>query len=153
MSLEQAKEEFFQELNTGKRIECPCCTRTAAIGRRTIDRAMARTLRHIHRRNEEGDEWVNTSHELSHGLSSTAALLRHWGLAVSKGPVSKGRNKDSGFWKITDLGRAFVEGVATIPRSIRTWKGQLVGNPFGEPTNMDETLARKFRQNNQNDPT
>lgn len=151
MNLEQARLEFFQTLDAGKRIECPCCSRTAAIGRRTIDGAMARTLRHVYRQNKNGEEWVNTSRNLPHGLSSTAALLRHWGLTVSKGPVGKGRNKDSGFWKMTEFGKAFVEGLATVPRTIRTWKGQLVGEPFGEPTNMVQTLDRKFRQNEQND--
>jgi hypothetical protein len=143
-TLAKARDEFFDELETGNRLTCYCCGRTAALGRRTIDASMARTLIHIYRRNMAGQDWVNTSHDLPHGLSSTAALLRHWGLAESKNPVSKGRNDESGLWKVTQLGMEFVEGMTSVPGKIMTWKGKIIKQPHGAAITLKDALGKKF---------
>lgn len=135
------KEQFFQALQDGRRIECPTCERSAAYNPKMLNFGLCKSLQYL----DGKTDWACPSRDLSHSKASAAALLRHWGLAESKVSVSKARGKDSGLWKITERGRAFVAGLITVPERILLYNGDMIGEPHGKEITFAEAEQRNYR--------
>lgn len=140
LPLSMLRRTVLNALERGDRITCPCCDKSVAYDRKTLNSGLCKSLKFLY----DHVGWACPSRELSHTLASAASLLRHWGLAESKVPVSKSRGKDSGLWKITHLGRQFVDGVITLPRSIRTYNGKLLGPPEGKDISFTDANVKKY---------
>lgn len=138
-TLYAAREELFEKVNGGKRVTCPCCDKSAAYYSKYLCWASCAILEWL----DQQSDWAKPS-DLSHRTGSGAALLRHWGLAVSKVPVSKGRGGDSGLWKITELGRQFVKGQISMPESVRIYNGKALGEPCGKLVTFNEARQRNY---------
>jgi hypothetical protein len=142
-SLAEARRELFAELDDGA--VCPCCDQYAQRYRRPVDCGMARCLILAYRlgkgREDEG-RWVHVS-ELAETLAivPTIATTARWGLAESRKNTDT-KKKDSGWWRLTDLGVAFVLGETTVPKYAVTWNG--VNKLDGDPIGIVEALGRSF---------
>lgn len=142
--------EFFERLQAGERVTCPCCERTAAYNPKTLNNGLCKSLEFLSKAvHEEGGNrdkwWRRPSRHLTHTQASAAALLRHWGLAESKGPVSKARGKDSGWWRITARGVDFVFGHLRVPEKIRLYNGQMIGQPFGRSVTFEQAFKKGYK--------
>jgi hypothetical protein len=135
-TLAEVREQFSANQDSVKR--CPCCDKPSGHQRKNFSKGMAISLRHLYR---EGDGWVKPSRDLSHNTSSWAAGLRHWGLIESLVPVSKARGKDTGYYRITDKGRQFVEGLITLPSYVILTRQQEVVGFAGEEVSLTAILA------------
>lgn len=141
-----ARERVRRQLLEKPRAICPCCGSLLRNDRKGMTRWMALGLLDIYRhfRRNQGEVTVHAATLLAnrpgardHGI----ALLRHWGLlqSVSRPGDAQDRQKGSrglsGFYALTDNGRAFVEGKLKLPKNIvkdfyeSTWRmeGPLIG--------------------------
>lgn len=109
------KAAFLNQLGL-KPADCPCCGQMAKVYRRSIHRKMCVALAFLYREDQKkpGD-WVNVREIYGPGLSGDYAKLRFWGLVEPKDTRTRTENS-SGFWRITEKGRAFVRTGVAIPK-------------------------------------
>lgn len=132
-SLEEAKQ--FVQANLKRGTVCPCCGQHAKVYRRTINSTMARALMLIyqHLQKHPTPDWIHVSSFLVHakGDSSIAGgdvvKLRFWGLLERAVGVRPDGSNRIGEYKLTDLGRRFVEGAATVPSYVLLFNQELLG--------------------------
>ena len=108
--------------------KCPVCDRWGKVYPRAINRTMARSLIWLTQAKPVKDDWVDVPVQAPKWLvrSNQLATLRWWGL-VERMAHDAGEKKFSGMWRVTDFGRAFVEGLATVPKKVFTYKGEVEG--------------------------
>lgn len=125
-TLDEAKEELAAALSKGTR--CQCCGQFAKTYKRKLTATMARGLLKIYVFFEQNpnSEWVHI-HNLRVCNSNEGALLRHWGLIAKKIDVKEDGNPNTGYYKLTELGRQFVENKVAIPTHIFTYDNNLLG--------------------------
>lgn len=142
-TLEEAKQ--FLRDNWTKGVTCPCCTQFVKLYKRPAHATMALTLiRMYHSDNKNKGAWFNVK-QLVKGISDTGtndfSKFRHWGL-VEEAPNDTDK-KTSGFWRITDEGRKFVEGKTTITKNILLFNKKSYGF-MGPKIAIKEVLGEKF---------
>ncbi len=121
-SLEDAKA--FVQLNLPSGASCPCCGQYARLYQRPINATMAVALILIyqHFQRHPNHAWLHVSQFLVQAKrDSTIAggdvvKLRYWGLLErASGERSDGSNR-VGRYRITELGKQFVEGKVAVPK-------------------------------------
>lgn len=102
---------------------CPCCDRWGKIYPRPINSMMARSLIWLCSAPAISG-WVDVPNQAPRWLirSNQLSTLRWWDL-VDRAGSEGGNRKYAGFWRPTELGRAFVEGKVAIPRTVYTYNG------------------------------
>jgi len=141
MTLEEARE--ILEANLDKGISCPCCTQYARRYRRKLNAGLARFLIYLYRQFQKQPqlEWFNIRQakegaDFGVSISGEFCKLQCWGLIEP-------RPKDSGYWRLTDLGRAFVEKRTTVKSHIVVFNNTLEGF-HGCDILITDALASKF---------
>lgn len=120
-TLQEAQDSFRQRLFEGKKTKCPCCGRSAKVYKRKLNSGMARMLirfYEVHFR-MPGHEYVHV-HDLFGGFAQSHRdwpVLRLWGLIQPKDKRTADDNA-SGFWRLTETGRAFVRGEGSAPKYV-----------------------------------
>lgn len=145
LTLDAARVAFRSQLEGGVPVECPCCGRTGRIYRRRLNAGMARVLvRFYHLEIESPGRWVHV-HEVFGGLGQKHRdwpLLRLWGLLEPR--TKHTRDEPSrGFWRLTELGRDFVQGVCRVPRFVFVFDGERTG-ASDEVTSIGGALGKRF---------
>lgn len=106
-TLEQAKEQFNQEVKSKHGTTCPCCERFAKVYKRKLNSTMVRCLIKLSKL-KEGYHHVS---KIVEGISNTGtndfSKLKYWGFIEDMVNLDQSK-KTSGFWKITDEGKFFV---------------------------------------------
>jgi len=98
--------------NYDKGVICPCCDQFAKKYKRKFNSTMARALIIIYR---AGRDWVHLEElfkntpKIPSSIRSNASILRWWQMIRRKEGEKDDGNPNNGFYKITDLGIAFVE--------------------------------------------
>lgn len=144
--LHRDEYRFHEALMAGNETICPCCGRKAALRKRKLNAGMARVLiriYHITPRSED-DGWVHI-HDIFNSTSQKHrdwTQLKHWGLVVPRTKRTKEENA-LGYWRITELGIAFVEKRARVPSHA------FIFNDFcltrsDEQIDIEEALSSKF---------
>lgn len=145
LSLESARTAFRSKLEDGAPVECPCCRRTGRIYHRRLNAGMARVLvRFYHVEIESPGRWVHI-HEVFGGLGQKHRdwpLLRLWGLLGRRTKHTKDE-PSRGFWRLTERGRAFVEGRTRVPRFVFVFDGERTAKS-DEMTTIEEALGKRF---------
>jgi hypothetical protein len=126
------REEFRARLDEGT--TCQCCGRWAKRYRRHVNSTMAGCLcvmlAMTRERIAKGeDTWLraeDVGQRLRQSLHFAMVSYPHgeigklafneWGLVEAKLVDPRGKKKASGLWRVTERGRAFVEGSLQIPR-------------------------------------
>jgi hypothetical protein len=104
MTLGQARDELRKLVDEGHR--CPCCTQYAKVYKRKIHAGMAATLIRVYKRGimlKDGFVYLPDIPQKSRDFAGVA----YWGLAEEEKTVL-GDDGRSGYWRVTDLGEAFV---------------------------------------------
>ena len=115
-SLEAAREEFFDGIETPEGTYCPCCDRYGKLYKRKLNHGMARCLIWLYRCSERTNDWNDRDSAPRYVLESgEIGKLAHWGLAVQKPNIDDPKKKESGMWKITHRGRVFIQGRLRVP--------------------------------------
>lgn len=103
---------------------CPCCDRWGRVYRRPLNKTMARSLMWLCVSSKD-DSWVDVPATAPRWLVQSNQLpsLRWWDLVVRR-PTEDEDKKHSGFWKPTELGRAFCRGEVSVRRCVYTYAGR-----------------------------
>lgn len=132
-TVEQARERLLMEVVDGEAVTCPCCSQLAKLYQRTIYASMAKDLIEIYRRNE-----AVYLPSISSAKGGDIAKLRHWELIEEIDG-----DEDKRLWRITQLGRDFVERKTKVPKYARLYNNVFI-ELGGEPVDIDAVLGKKF---------
>lgn len=147
-TLEYAKE-YAREKAVEGGAKCPCCDQLVKVYKRKFNSGMALVLLHIYQIDKtkaDPEKWIKiTSEVLARGINPTNleyAKLKYWGFIESRGDAGEA-TKSAGFWRITDKGRRFVEGLCSVPKYVYIYDNQLLKTSDAQ-TNIRESLGNKF---------
>lgn len=146
MTLSEAKSWLREQVRNGG-ARCPCCTQNVKVYRRSLPSATARTMIAMYHQ-DEGRDYVYLP-TLLDTIKKTAyqggyATYGHyWGLMERQdGRRDDGSNR-VGWWRLTDLGRSFVRGTATVPRYAHIYDSRLLS--FSGPQfSIRQALGTRF---------
>lgn len=150
VTLVEARTAYRSQLEGGASVECPCCERTGRIYRRKLNTGMARVLvrmyevHHREQAREPGKCWVHI-HEVFGGRGQKHRdwpLLRLWGLVEPRTKRTRTENA-RGWWRLTELGRAFVQGHTRAPAHVLVFDGERIG-ASDEHITIREALGSRF---------
>jgi hypothetical protein len=137
---------WLREHVKGTGAECPVCKRFAKAYRRKLNAGMACSLIHMYHlenslRPLEG--WVHFSKELlklkKNAVAREYSKLRFWGLAEPS-PNADSSTPGTGYWRITEKGRSFVEGVDEVPRWVWVYNNNCFATALGDKFDYDELM-------------
>jgi hypothetical protein len=148
-TLKEAKDVLRAEWNEG--IECPCCTQFVKLYKRKITSSMAYALILLYRYFEANpdQEWVHMNDYLNTldipfpVKSGDNAKLRYWDLLEEKPEQRDDGSNRAGYWKLTELGREFVEGEITVRSHAKVFNSKSYGLT-GVDVTIHEALGNKF---------
>jgi hypothetical protein len=141
-TLVEARRRLMENLDDGSR--CPCCGQLAKRYKRTIYSSQVAQLISLYRLNRKHG-WERYFHRtivVRAANNNDLGFLRHWGLLELEPNVDPSK-KDSGNFRITDLGRRFVEMKERVPKSCFQYNDNVEG--FTEETvDCREALKERF---------
>jgi hypothetical protein len=138
MTLGEARDGLRELVDAGH--ECPCCRQFAKVYRRKIHATMARDFLRVWRAVGEGT-WFHLPDFVAN--SGDVPKTRFWGLLDEEIELRRADGGRAGYWRITDLGRAWVLNQATLPKYARIYSGRCLGL-VGEPTSIVDSLGDRF---------
>lgn len=147
-TLEEAKQ-YLRE-NWEKGVDCPCCTRAVKLYHYTINSGQAYATILLYRLTKQlqpEDGWIHVSNEFAnikvnaHTLSYHRAAL--WGL-IEKMPTNDDpKKRTSGYWRITEKGKQFVEGNLKVRGEVYVFEGKII-KAGGAEVDIRDALQEKF---------
>jgi len=144
--METIKEaKIYLKQNYEKGAKCPCCGQNVKLYKRKLNSGMAYVLIHIYKQ----DDWINVKDYLRENKlrnNHDWTLLKYWGLIEEKLLEEKGKAKSSGVWRITELGKKFVECKAVVNKYVLIYNTMFRGFT-GEEILIPETLKSYFNYN------
>lgn len=150
-NLAAAKQKMLDEAAKGS--SCPCCGGYVKLYKRKLNSQMVDFLSALYRHTAlTGEEWHHVRDFLKAGAkaSSDGTYLRHWGfiepMPKAEAPEpeeEKKKQRTSGYWKITDQGKCFVEGLVSAASHVLILNGRVQG--FTEQrVNIWDAAGEKF---------
>ena len=141
--LGKARHHVKVKCRTREGIECPCCGTWLRYHKRKFNAGMARILIWLVQEFERNNgRWINVPAQApSHVLRSLeVSKLEIWGLAEN---CRKGRNRERGIWRPTELGIHFAHGLEMIPSYVLLFQKKPRGFS-DEQISIREALGEKF---------
>lgn len=139
-TLGQAKTWLRQRIHDGEK--CPCCGQMAKIYRRRIHHTIARSLIQVYtlgkKRGAHG--WVHVPTAI--GPACEVGKARYWSLIEEAAEKRKDGGR-AGWWRLTDNGKAFVEGRVKIRTHALIYDSRCLGME-GEYVSIQDALGSKF---------
>lgn len=139
----ELRHEFFTAARTKDGASCPVCNRYGKVYKRRMNSTMARALIRLYRatiaKPEQAwfhfTEFTDTRNEYE--------KLQFWKLIEHKPNDDDPEKKDSGYWRITQAGREFVQQRRTMPEYATVYDGEVEGYSE-EPTTIMRALGKRF---------
>lgn len=141
MTLGELRPRILELRKTADGCECPACDHKVKEYQRTIHYTMAREL--IRCYHAAPVEWFHMPTIVGHN-GGDITKTRHWGLIEADTTIRREDGGRAGYWRLTEKGRAFVEGRLRVPKYAPTYKHELIGSLYGEPVDIRDCLADKF---------
>ena len=163
------KEEFFHQQNAsledakkwlrvrfGKGATCPCCNQFVKLYRRNFNKSMAYVLLLIscYYRGDLAEEWLHVPSYIAemvadHPRRAAAvrgdwAKLKFWGLLEEKPDVREDGSPRVGYWRLTRLGRQFVNREVKVPSHVYIYNGAPLRRTVSEEITIDDALCTDF---------
>lgn len=146
MDLRSASEKMFALAREPGGTTCPCCRKHVQFYRRKFNVRMALSLIYLYRATRNNAEsWVHISGHCvrEYGfIPGDHAKTIWWGLLERKPTEDEGK-KHSGFYRLTEKGRAFVERRHRIRPYAVEYMSE-VEYFTGEPIYIDDALTARF---------
>jgi hypothetical protein len=144
-------QDSWRKVAEGDGGKCPCCRRWGKVYGRNINETMCRSLIWLAYAPANEMGWVNVPENAPRWVvrSNQLATLRWWGL-VERLPSEKKEQKHSGMWRVTQLGKDFIERRAKVPKTAFTYAGEVehmssteiaVEDCFGKHFNYEEVMG------------
>lgn len=126
---------------------CPCCDQFAKVYRRKFTSSMSRALIYIYGyfQRPDAETWLH----VDKFLKKTPVNCREFVITIAWGVIERmpGERPDGsrrvGYYRITDLGKAFVERRAKIPARVYFYNQESIGQD-DKVVSIDECLGVKF---------
>jgi len=146
-TLEDAKAWLRARFEEGAR--CPCCDQFVKLYKRKLNSTMARALILVYHYFErpDADEWLHVPSYLNWTQAlGDAAKLHRWALIEPKGGIRDDGSTKVGYYRITDLGRRFVRGEASVPKYVYLYNQKVVNRSDADTTRttITEALGDRF---------
>lgn len=139
MTLEEARTVLNRLIEDGHR--CPCCNQWSKVYRWSLYSSAARMLIRLYK--EGGTiEFVESKTVKQKGEGGHCSQLRHWKL-VEQEPESRPDGGQSGWWRVTGLGEAFLLEHATISKYVYVYDGEVLREE-GKSVSIRDALGKKF---------
>jgi len=134
-------KEIKEHLQSGwvKGTSCPACKQLVKIYPHQINSAIARVL--IRMYNSDA-EWINIFRDLKPS-TTMYSIAAFWKLIEPKGDEPENNSKSSGYWRLTEKGRLFVENNLDIPKHAYIYNNQVRGFS-AEEISIVKALGKKF---------
>ncbi len=147
-SFEEVRTWFYGEAER-RGLHCPLCDQFSKVYRRKLNSQMARSLILIYRFFETNrDEWVDINNYLLrfdiHPGKANVSLLRHWKLIERRDGEREDGNPRTGFYRLTENGRLFVQGRLLVPTYIKLYNDELLELEQHSFTDIHQALGNKF---------
>jgi len=147
-SLQQAKNDLRQGWETQRGAVCPCCGQLVKVYPRQVYKTIAKRLiklYHLHL----PFNWDSYFHLNQIGTPKNGGgdftKLRYWGLIEQRPGLEDPDKKNDGHWRITQIGRDFVEGKKTIIKYCHVYNN-VVGYRDGPQITIHDALGKdKFK--------
>jgi len=126
-TLQEAQEEFVGRLPDGT--TCPCCGRWGKVYGRALNYKMAAGLRWIVYTWEQNDaQWIDVPNTGPRWLlrSNQHPTLRWWDLLERKPNTEDDTRKHTGFYRPTEEGLQFVNGMIRVPKKVFTFDDNVI---------------------------
>lgn len=132
---------------------CPVCGQYVKLYKRKLNSQMAHFLCRLYAVTKEtGKQWhhVRSFLEAGHKASSDGTYLRYWRMIepmpkadAPEPPDEKKTRKSMGYWRITNFGKTFAEGLSRVRAHVLVMAGKCEG--FSEEKiDIREALGSKF---------
>jgi hypothetical protein len=144
-SLQDAQEYLRQNVRRGTM--CPCCGGSAKIWKRPLNSTMARGMILLYRLSPTPSPWIHFNREIGRKINcGEYGLLPWWGLTERKEGKRADGNPNSGYYRITEVGRAFTEDRLRISRYIYLYNDALLDRQEDGDgtTSIREALGKNF---------
>ena len=141
MTLGAARDQLRRLAENGQR--CPCCTQLVKVYKRVITSTQTRALIVIYR--ERGIDWAHLPSlrtVLAPYHSNEEPKLGYWGLLEEEKTVRPDGGR-AGWWRVTELGEAWVNDEATVRKYVRIFDGKCLGL-VGPEVTIHDALTTKF---------
>lgn len=150
VTLQQAKDWLKAHVRDGA--ECPCCRQFAKVYRRKLNSLMVRSLIWLVRASGPQLRWVEVQRLAPRWLVGSGGTLpktAYWDLAETrlKDPTDPGKGKDSGIWRPTPTGVAFVNGAIRMPSHVLLYDGRVLSLDNSADVDVHEALGNRFDYN------
>jgi hypothetical protein len=147
-SIDEAKVYLKKNWKTG--VKCPCCNQLVKRYRRKLYKSVAVCLVIFYRKYKHGEyhhktELVKNSYSSTFG-SGSFAMLAWWGLIKEKPKHTSKDSRTSGWWKITEKGKMFVEGKIKVKSHALVYNGNLLGLD-GDMVDITDCIGEDFSYN------
>ena len=132
------------ENSSKKFVECPCCEGKVKVYTRSIDKKTAKTLIYMYR--SAGLKPVHVTRvQVKHKINAGGyfAQLKFWNLIEKSTTNDPKGGKESGFWKVTQFGELFIQGIVTVQKYIHVINNECIGLS-GEETYIRDCLPENF---------
>jgi hypothetical protein len=149
-TIEEAKQ-FIRDNCEKKGVSCPVCNQLVKIYNRKFNSGMARILIEIFRYDAESKpengyfhiHRVMTARRLN-ATNMEYSKLKYWGFIESKKESALPEKKSTGFWRITEKGKSFVQNkIMVYSHIVLDQNGRFLGYN-GEYIDIRSALGQKF---------
>lgn len=141
-TLEEAKKYLRENFEKG--VDCPACGKFCKLYKYTI---LGETSAALIRLYKLSDDWHHVREFADTGDGRRRASrwpeLRFWGLVVLKNEEQPSKKHTSGYWKITEKGRLFVEGKLAVRKHMLFYDKKPRGFA-GDHITIRETFKNEF---------
>ena len=140
-TLSEARAWLRLRLKEG--VRCPCCTQFAKIYRRQITTSSARALIRLWRiGGQDYAHWPTLVAEAGLPGRGDETKLVHWGLVEEENAEREDGGR-AGYWRVTELGVAWLLERHKVPRYARIYDSRCLGT-FGPEWGVADALGKRF---------
>lgn len=131
-SVPEARAEVFSDINFKTGCKCPVCDRHVQIRKYTINEAQCLLMMHLDRLHREEFNYKKYFHVEKHigvplKVGGDWAKLRHWGLVEECLKAEADNKPRSGYWRLTEVGKLFVQNRISVPKYITLYNAEFRG--------------------------
>lgn len=145
----QVKEWLLENARAGA--QCPCCHQRVQFYKRTLTSTMCYALILIEQHFRTSTDWLHVPQYLTAAGADEAARggdyakLKDWGFIESKPSIRDDSSTRTGYWRITERGKAFVRGEIRVHKTVELYN-QRRTKKDADPTtvSIQEALGTRF---------
>jgi hypothetical protein len=153
-TLEDAKRWLRARFEKGA--GCPCCHQFVKLYRRPFNKSMAFVLLLLARyyRTAHVEEWLHVPSYIAEVAADNPrraaavrgdwAKMKLWGLIEEKPGARDDGSPRVGYYRMTDLGRRFVNRALRVPSHVYIYNGAPLPRVVTEMITIDEALGKDF---------